>query len=100
MKTTYILCALALSASLTFAADGDKPKKPPGEGNHPQPNPEEMFKHLDTNGDKSISLEEFMAEAKEHFGKRDRNGDGKISMEEFAVHPERPPGKKPEKKKE
>ncbi|MEY4484103.1 MAG: hypothetical protein RL693_1555 [Verrucomicrobiota bacterium] len=107
MKITSILSVLALSASLSFAADGDKPKKPPGEGDKPRPNPEEIFKHLDTNNDKSISKEEFLAgpkakenpeKAKEIFAHKDKDGDGKLSMQEFAAHPERPPGKKPEKK--
>lgn len=109
MKITSILSLLALSASLSFAADGDKPKKPPGEGDRPRHNPEEIFKHLDTNNDKSISLEEFLAgprakenpdKAKEIFAVKDKNNDGKLTMGELAEHPpgDKPPGDKPKKK--
>lgn len=105
MKISSLLSVLALSASLSFAADGDKPKKPPGGGDKPRPNPEEIFKHLDTDKDQSISKDEFLAgpKAKENpdkaaqiFGHKDKDGDGKLSKDEFAAHPERPPGKKPE----
>lgn len=114
MKIILSLGALLLSASLTFAADGDKPGKPPGGGDRPRGNPEEMFKKADANGDGSLSKEEFLAtprgkenpeRAEKMFGAKDKDKDGKLTKEEFAARPEgapKPgeggdrPGKKPE----
>ena len=102
MKKILTLCALAICGAFTLhAADGDKPKKPgdgkPGEGKR---NPEEMFKKMDTNGDGSVSKDEFMAgprakqdpaKAEERFKELDKNNDGKLSPEEFKAGG---PGKK------
>lgn len=75
----------------------DKPPGPPP-GGQGKPNPEDVFKKLDTNGDGSISLDEFKAgprapkdeaKAKEIYGKIDADGSGGISQEEFKAH--RPP---------
>lgn len=114
MKIILTLGALLLSASLTFAADGDKPQKPPGgesgkggKGGGPRGNPEEMFKKADTNGDGTLSKDEFMAtpraqedteRAEKAFGMRDKDKDGKLSKEEFAHRPDggRPPGGRPD----
>lgn len=97
------LSALALASTLSLAED--KPAGPPpggpggpgGEGKHERPNPEAVFKKLDANDDKSISLDEFKAgpmaqkdpaRAAEIFKKIDKDGDGKVTFEEFkAGHP-------------
>jgi Ca2+-binding EF-hand superfamily protein len=58
----------------------------------PKIDPEKVFKRRDTDGDGSISEDEFLAAAKEdkqkdtmkkRFGKIDANGDGKLSLDEF-----------------
>ena len=88
---------LAIAASLSYGQDAPaKPDKPK------HPNPEEMFKTLDTNSDGSLSLDEFKAspkaqknpaKAEERFKKMDTNSDGSVSLEEFkAAGP--PPGGK------
>jgi len=106
MKTILTLAALFLGASLTsLATAADKP----GKGD-----PEAAFKKLDTNGDGSITKEEYMASKKaqkdadkagKHFEKLDANKDGKISKEEFMAAekkaeapaaPSKPDEKKPE----
>ncbi|MBE2281925.1 MAG: EF-hand domain-containing protein [Prosthecobacter sp.] len=85
---TSILSILALAATLN-AAEGDKK---PEAGKKKAPNPEEMFKKLDKDGNGSISKEEFMAspgakkdeaKAAERFGKMDKNSDGSLSKEEM-----------------
>lgn len=102
MKATItLLSAMALAASLSFGQD--KPAAP-GKGPHgpggpdKRPNPEEIFKKLDTNTDGSISLDEFKAgplgqkdpaKAEEVFKKIDADSSGGISLEEFKAH--RPP---------
>ena len=104
MKLILTLSALVISASLALAAEGDKPKKPeggkPGEGK--RPNPEEMFKKVDANGDGSISKDEFKAapfaqkepdKAEKMFAFKDADKDGKLSKEEFAKRPEGKGGK-------
>jgi len=102
MKTTItLLSALALATSLSFGQEPTAgPKGPKGPGGHPggRPNPEEIFKKLDANDDKSISLDEFKAgpmgkkdpaKAEEVFKKVDADSSGGVSLEEFKAH--RPP---------
>jgi Ca2+-binding EF-hand superfamily protein len=69
----------------------------------PKMDPEKVFKRRDTNGDGSISEDEFLAPAKEdkqkeqlkkRFGKIDTNSDGKLSLDEFKT------GMVPPKKKQ
>jgi Ca2+-binding EF-hand superfamily protein len=92
VKLITSLFALALVSSFAFAADekpaGDKPKK----------TPDERFKALDTNGDGSVSLDEFKAgpagkrdaaRAEQTFGKRDADKDGKLTLEEFSAAPKK-----------
>jgi len=53
MKTlTSLLSVLALSASVSIAADDAKPQKP-------KPTPEEMFKRLDKDGDGKLTIDEY-----------------------------------------
>ncbi len=89
-----ILTSIIAVAALSFAvnaADDAKPKK--GEGK--KPDPEAMFKKLDSNSDGSISLDEWKAgpagkkdaaKAEEIFKKKDKDGDGKLTKEEAAAH--------------
>ena len=89
-KLITVIAALAVGVTFATAADAEK-KGEAKKGGH---NPEETFKKLDTNGDGSVSLDEFKAgpmgkkdptKAEEMFKKRDTNGDGKLSMEEFSA---------------
>lgn len=89
---------MVIAASLTYGQEADGPKK-----RHKQPDPEKVFKHLDSNSDGSISLEEFKAgpraqknpeKAEEIFKKIDTDSSGGISFEEFKAHrPAHPPRK-------
>jgi Ca2+-binding EF-hand superfamily protein len=88
-KLIPIVAALAVSLSFAHGADAEK-KANKGAA----VTPEERFKKLDTDGDGSISLEEFKAgpagkkdpaKAEEIFKKKDKNGDGKLSLEEFSA---------------
>ncbi len=75
------LAALAVASTFAIGADDAKPK----------PDPAAMFAKKDTNSDKSLSLDEFKAGAKdpakseEQFKKKDKDGDGKLSLEEFSA---------------
>jgi len=47
---------------------------------------ERIAKRLDTNGDGTVSKDEFLAAAKTRFAKLDKNGDGFLSADEIARH--------------
>lgn len=92
MKLIMTLTALFVSASLATAAD--EPKKGEGKGDGKRPNPEEIFKRLDSNSDGSVSKDEYMAgprakqdpaKGAENFTKLDKDKDGKLTKEEFAA---------------
>ena len=72
--------------------------------------PAAAFAKLDTNADKTLSLDEFKAsprfkkdasKADGAFKRMNKSGDGKMTLEEFSAKPERPkkPGKDGEPKK-
>jgi hypothetical protein len=99
MKINITAMTAATLALVSANAEDRPPGPPPGGGaGGPRPNPEEVFKKLDANGDGSVSLEEFKAgprapkeadKAQEVFSKIDKDGSGGISLEEFKAH--RPP---------
>ena len=85
----FIISALTAIAICTMVATAAEEKKG---GDKPKPNPEEIFKKLDANGDGKLSLEEFKAgprykkdasTAEADFKARDKDGDGSISLDEF-----------------
>lgn len=86
------LGALAFAGTLAIAED--KPPGPPpgGPGGRERPNPEDIFKKLDADGNGTVSLDEFKAgpraqrdpaHAEEIFKKMDKDSDGKLTLEEF-----------------
>ncbi|MGB8169491.1 MAG: EF-hand domain-containing protein [Chthoniobacteraceae bacterium] len=102
---TTILTILAMGTLFVTAAEekpaagAAKPEaaagaKPAAEGAKPKPDPEKMFKKLDTNGDGKVSSEEFMAspgakkdaaKAEASFAKKDKDGDKSLTLEEFSA---------------
>lgn len=97
MKTKYFVLATVIASCCGFttlrAADAPPPPAPEGrrpdgppQGGDPKARIEEALKHMDTNGDGSISKEEFVSnatkEAGERFSKMDANSDGSISKAE------------------
>lgn len=104
MKSCFqILAILAATATFSFAEEAPaKPDKPKA------PNPEKMFKKLDTDSNGSLSLEEFKAsprakkneaKAEELYKKMDADSKDGVSLAEYtAAMPA--PGKGKEKKEE
>jgi Ca2+-binding EF-hand superfamily protein len=92
MKTlTSLLSVLALSASISLAADEAKPEKP-------KVSPEEAFKKLDKDSDGKLSLDEYRgrkeaSEAEAKFKELDKDGDGKLSLEEYSARAGKAPKK-------
>jgi Ca2+-binding EF-hand superfamily protein len=92
---TSILAILALAATVNAAEGAKKPDAGKKKG---PPNPEQMMKTLDKDGNGSISKEEFLAspgakkdaaKAEERFGKMDKNKDGSLSKEEITPKPKK-----------
>ena len=96
---------LALAASFSYGEDAPaKPEK------RKAPDPEMIFKKLDTTADGSLSLDEFKAsprgqkdpaKAEEAFKKMDKDSSGGVNLEEFKAGfhgPGGPGGKKGGKK--
>jgi Ca2+-binding EF-hand superfamily protein len=74
----------------TTAMRAQRPGQPPGgqppagpDGRPRLPNPEEMFRRLDTNGDGKITAEETPERAKELVRRADADGDGIVTKDEF-----------------
>lgn len=88
MRFTLLTRCLAFAIAFAVVA----PVASMAQETKPKMDPEKVFKRRDTNGDGSISEDEFLAPAKEdkqkeqlkkRFGKIDTNGDGKVSLDEF-----------------
>ncbi len=99
-----LLLSLLLAPALVLAADDANPAKPGKAGTKPKHDPEAVFKKLDTNGDSSLSPDEFKASARakknpdkggEMYKKLDKDSDGKVTLEEFKAPPAKKGGKKP-----
>jgi collagen type III alpha len=74
---------------------GGGPGGPGGPGGE-RPNPEQLFKRLDKNGDGKISKEEAPERMARNFDAIDANHDGFITLEELkAYHPAPPAGGRP-----
>ncbi|MGL4400536.1 MAG: EF-hand domain-containing protein, partial [Luteolibacter sp.] len=96
-----VLGVTILATTLSYGEEApEKPEKPKA------PNPEKMFKKLDTDGNGSLSLEEFKAsprgqkdpaKAEEAYKKMDADSKDGVSLEEFkAAAPAPGKGKKKE----
>jgi len=99
-KTLKIGLFMMAMASFSFVGAQEKLEvKETKKGNH-----ERMFKHLDSNADGSITLEEFKAkrmkdaskeaQLEKRFSKMDTDSNGSISNEEFKVAFNKPRGPK------
>lgn len=92
-----ILCALVgaafLSASVSFAADEEKPKK--------KADPAKVFARLDKDKNEKLTLAEFVGKregekktkAEAAFKRKDKDKDGSLTKEEFAAKPTKKPKK-------
>ena len=67
------LAAVLLLSGSSLAFGEDKPK----------PEPEEVFKKLDKDGDGKVSLAEFTTYEERTFERMDKNGDGVITRDEM-----------------
>lgn len=82
------LAVLAIASGFAFAQDSPKKERK-------QRDPEAVFKKLDTDGNGSLSLDEFKASpmgkrneerATKIFGKMDADSNGSVSLDEFKAH--------------
>ena len=90
IKTVAIVSTLLLPLSGAFAeGDTDQATKP-------KKDPAAAFQKLDTNGDGSVSLDEFKAskraqknpeKAEKGFNRKDTDKNGSLSQEEFTAKP-------------
>jgi collagen type III alpha len=86
---TALLLGLGTAAVLAEDAPGNRPDKPRGGAGGPggpggaRPNPEEIFKRLDKNGDGKIAKDEAPERIAANFDKLDVNKDGFITPEEL-----------------
>ena len=76
LMLTFIIGGYAMADS-----DDYRKKNKKYDDHHKYMNAEEIFKYLDTNGDKQLSLEEWIG-----FAMMDKNNDKLISLEEFKAH--------------
>ncbi len=89
MKTCIqTLSIMALAASLSYGEDTAKPERK-------RPDPEKMFKRLDSDSNGSISLAEFKASPRAQrnpekagriFKKIDADSNGEATLDEFKAH--------------
>lgn len=102
MKTCFTAVSV-LAVAVSFAlGQGEAPKGPP---KGKRPNPEAIFKKLDTNNDQMLSEAEFKAgpmgkrdpeQAAKAFKKGDTDNNGSLSLEEFKANmAKRAPGGTP-----
>ena len=85
LLTRLIACSVLLSASaLSFAVEDSAPNngQMPKTTDQMQQKMQQHMKEVDTNGDGSISKQEFMAGCEKRFQKMDANGDGQITKQE------------------
>lgn len=85
MKTTTLSAltlVLALTAGSAFATEEAKPMPPKGG----MPPHEHMFKETDTDGDGSITKDEWKAKGDKMFDEMDANHDGKLTKDEMKAH--------------
>ncbi len=91
-----ILAVLALSTTLSFAAEETKPAATPEATTDAKPkrDPAKAFAKLDADNDGFVNLEEFKKspqaqkspdKADNAFAKRDANSDGKLDLAEFSA---------------
>jgi len=85
------VCAAAVAACVAIPGLAAEEKKPP-EGEAKKRNPEQVFKRLDTNGDKKLSLAEFQGkregdQIKKQFEAKDTDKDGSLTFAEYSAQP-------------
>lgn len=83
------LAVSAFSVSVTYANQdpfqADKPSSSFVLASHHGGGKDKM-KMMDTDGDGSVSKEEFLSHKEQHFNKKDANGDGVLTEDEMKKH--------------